>query len=180
MERNGKSLECVVVETEFDPEEEEKKPFTLLISQDTEIKIKALDGEAIITYAKKTFKSYIDEDFDTTLHNYARSTQETSVDVSELNSDATFLEIFLSISNNLDQLILTQSQIIFFCEERYAWLRSKGGATFFLLKDGGKYFVVVVHSYSDGLSVILDTIKNKRYWSAEKKHRIVYPKLKLK
>jgi len=80
-----------------------------------------------------------------------------------------------SITPNLDKLVLTQAQIIRFCEKHPTWLRQEGHATFFLTKVGGEYFVVSVRVFSGGLNVSVDRFEDGDVWDAGCRHRLVSP-----
>jgi hypothetical protein len=149
-----------------------------LISGGEKIMIEALDGKAYISNAKKTFKSFIDGDFKNFgLNQYGPATAETLLDVREMTSDGTFIQIFTGISSNLEKLVMTQNQIIRFCEKHPTWLRQEGRATFFLTEAGGKYFVVLVYVGSNGLFASVYHFENDDVWYAESRHRVVSPQL---
>ena len=156
-----------------------KNPSILqLISGGEKLMIEALDGKAYISDAKKTFKSFIDPNFKNWgLNQFGSATTETLLDVSEMTSDGTFVQVFTSITSDLDKIVMTQAQIIRFCEKYPTWLRQKGYATFFLTKVGGEYFVVGVDVCSDGLDVLVYRLEGGRVWSGEYRHRVVSPQL---
>jgi hypothetical protein len=74
--------------------------------------------------------------------------------------DGTFVQIFTGISSDLEKLVMTQAQIIRFCEKHPTWLRQEGYATFFLTKVNGEYFVVYVSVNLDGLDVRVHRLEN--------------------
>lgn len=159
-----------------------KKPvlnsYLRLISGDEHLTISARDGNRTITKAKKTFKSYIDSDFSNwDLDKKGTSTGETRVQVHELIKDANFTQMFTCLSSDLDKLVLTQDQIIEFCEKNKNWLRAGGYATFFLFKGNGKCFVAVVPVHSDGLYVRVLRLENGLVWVAGLRLRLVSPQL---
>ncbi len=157
----------------------EVKPSILrLISGGEKIMIEALDGKAYISDAKKTFKSYIDGDFKNWgLNQSGPATAETLLDVSEMTSDGTFVQIFTGITPDLEKLVMTQAQIIRFCEKHPTWLRQEGYATFFLTKVNGEYFVVHVRVYSDGLDVYVRRLGHDYVWYGGYRRRVVSPQL---
>jgi len=137
-----------------------------------------LDGKATIAEAKGTFKSYIDSDFNNWgLNKPGQATAEMALAVYEMTANATFSQMFSSLADNLDKLIMSQAQIIWFCEKHPSWLRQDGYGTFFLIKEYGKYFVVLVDVDGDGLRVGVFHLENDGVWSAEDRHRIVAPQL---
>lgn len=138
--------------------------------------IEALNGKAIIAEAKRTFKGHIDPDFrNWKLDNPGKATAATTVAVYEMTANATFVQMFGSLADNLDKLVMTQAQIIAFCTKHVFWLRQGGYATFFLIKEGGKYFVVHVYVRDDGLRVWVDRLGHDGVWRAEDQHRLVAP-----
>jgi len=157
----------------------EAKPLILrLISGGEKIMIEALDGKAYISDAKKTFKSFIDGNFKNWgLNQFGSATAETLLDVSEMVGDGTFVQIFTGISSNLEKLVMTQAQIIRFCEKHPTWLRQEGYATFFLTKVNGEYFVVRVYVASDGLNVRVYRLGHGNVWNGVYRHRVVSPQL---
>ena len=156
-----------------------KNPSILqLISGNEKLMIEALDGKAYISDAKKTFKSYIDGDFKNWgLNQSGPATAETLLDVSEMTSDGTFVQIFTGITPDLEKLVMTQAQIIRFCEKHPTWLRQEGYATFFLTKVNGEYFVVHVGVFSGGLDVGVDRLESDGVWRGGDRHRVVSPQL---
>lgn len=149
-----------------------------VISGAEKLMIEALDGKAYISDAKKVFKSYIDGDFKNWgLNQPGPATAETLVDVSEMVKDATFAQIFTGITPDLDKIVMTQAQIIRFCEKHPTWLRQEGYATFFLTKVNGEYFVVYVIVNSVGLKVYVRRLENVFVWRGESGHRVVAPQL---
>ena len=138
--------------------------------------IEPLDGKATIAEAKKTFKGYIDPDFrNWKLDNPGKATAETGVAVYEMTANATFAQMFGSLADNLDRLVMTQSQIIRFCEKHAAWLRQDGFGTFFLIKEDNRYFVVDVYVDVDGLYVLVGHLEFGSVWHAGRQHRLVAP-----
>jgi hypothetical protein len=155
---------------------EEKPAMLKLISYGERIMIEELDGKASISDAKKTFKSVIDRRFKDWGLN--QPTPETLLDICEMNSDGTFIQIFTGISNDLDKIVMSQSQIIRFCEKYFNLLRKLGLNTFFLTKTREEYFVVVVSWNIDGLSVYLRCFGQVRDWHCEDcRNHVVYPQL---
>ncbi|MFA5248076.1 MAG: hypothetical protein WC415_02400 [Patescibacteria group bacterium] len=147
-----------------------------LLSASENMTIESLDGKEFIHGDRKVFKSYIDDDFKNwKLNQASEATKETAVQVHELVEDATFAKMFTSLSGDLDKLCLTQHQIKRFCE--YPGQLSQSGATFFLFKLNGEYFVADVDVYDDGLSVFVRRFEIDPLWCAEYGHRLVVPQL---
>jgi len=156
-----------------------KNPSILqLISGGEKLMIEALDGKAYISDAKRTFKSFIDGCFKSWgLNQTGPATAETLVDVHEIIEDGNFVKIFTSLNSDLDKLVMTQAQIIRFCEKHPTWLRQEGYATFFLTKVNDEYFVVRVYVDGGGLSVRVYRLENDSVWHGEDLHRVVSPQL---
>ena len=137
--------------------------------------VEKLDGKEFIHGDRKVFKSYIDDDFKNwKLNQASEATKETAVQVHELVEDATFAKMFTSLSGDLDKLCLTQHQIKRFCV-KYPGQLSQSGATFFLFKLNGEYFVANVFVFGDGLCVCVRRFESVNLWGADDGHRLVVP-----
>lgn len=155
-----------------------------LLSGSEKLYLPESDGLAIIAKANDVFKLYISHDFKKFgLNRKSRATLETEVEVYEMVKNANFKDIFISLSDNLDSLCLTQNQIIDFCKKYRGHLRQGGYGIFFLTKkDFGKpatednLFVVDLFVYSFGLYVSVSRFDNAGVWDAGC-HRVVVPKL---
>jgi len=140
--------------------------------------IEALGGKAYISNAKEIFKSYIDEDFKNWgLDQPEPATPETLLNISEMISDGTFVQIFTGITNNLDKIIMTQAQIIRFYEKYLSWFSQEDNAAFCLTKVGREYFVVGALYYSDGLGVDVYRLDYDHVFYSKYRHRVVSPQL---
>ena len=154
-----------------------------LLSGSEKILLSKLDGWAIIAKAENVFKAYISSDFENWgLNRKSKATLETEVGVYEMAKDATFKKMFTSLSDDLDSLCLTQSQIIDFCEKHRSHLRQDGYATFFLTKKDfekpateDNLFVARVRVRSDGLRVDVSRFGDASVWDAGYRHRLVVP-----
>lgn len=145
------------------------------------LELKPTDGKRTIVKAEEVFIRGIDRDF----KNWgcdvkADPTKAVNVHVYEMIKDGTFTQIFGGLSDNLDELCLTQDQIIQFCEMYKKWLRTDGCATFFLFKVNGEFFVARVDVNSDGtLDASVYRFSYGNVWSADYRHRVVVPQLAL-
>jgi len=140
-----------------------------------EVKLGATSGTKTIYKAKKTFKSYIDNDFKNWgLDKRTKATPKTDLFIYEITEDAIFKEMF---TGDLDKLVMTQSQIIDFCDKYLSKLIKDSYRTFFLIKENNEYFVVSVSVNSFDLYVYVVRFENDFVWSAECQHRIVVPQL---
>jgi len=181
-----KSLQQVV-EGKFNNSEQtvENGPILRLISAGEKIMLEANNGKSKIYGNDKTFNSYISNNFEKLkLNKNSCATPETLLDVYELIKDAKFAEIFNSLNCDLDKLVMTQSQIVSFCEKHPTWLRQNGVATFFLIKKNedllatnDNLFVVDVGVYSDGLDVSVGRFEYDSVWHARYLPRVVAPQL---
>lgn len=161
----------------------------LLISGGKSLKLKALDGSRRICKSKKTFKSFIDGDFENWgINKKGVATPETPVQVHEMVGDGTFVDIFRSLPGTWNQKWVSQDQVIEFCESLPDWLRQEGYGTFFLVrKDENKpidetkpeenLVVALVYVSSDGLLVYVGRLERGDVWSAEYRLRVVSPQL---
>lgn len=153
------------------------KPYLRLLS-DRPLLIPAVDGSAVLADATDVFTGYIDPDF---RHYKADepgpATQATPALVYELVQDATFAQMFGSLSPDVAKLCLTQAQIKAFVKKHHNWLR-KDGATFFLFQSHSQFFVARVYFYGDGsLRVYAYHFEYDYVWNAESRPRVVAPQL---
>jgi hypothetical protein len=139
--------------------------------------LSALNGQRTIANDGSNLFSYIDSDFRRWNANATGdATPETPVAVLEMTEDATFAEMFGSLSDNVESLALTQDQILSFIENHSDKLRTGGYATFFLFKSEGKLFVAYVHRRDDGsLRVYVYEFSRGFRWYGEHRHRVVVP-----
>jgi hypothetical protein len=138
--------------------------------------IPATTGEKTIAKSSDVFPGRIDSDFKNwNLDNPGEKTEELKVKVQEMDKDATFAQIF----TKPEEICLTQSQIIYFCEGFPQQLRTDGYATFFLFKEkNGEYFVADVYFGDAGrLKVLVYRLSHDSVWFAEYRSRVVLPQL---
>jgi len=96
-----------------------------------------------------------------------------------MTSGGTFVQIFTGITPDLDKIVMTQAQIIRFCEKYHTWLRQEGYGTFFLTKVGGEYFVVDVYVSDVGLDVDVHRLEDGSVWNGEYRRRVSLRNLSL-
>jgi hypothetical protein len=170
-----------IIETDNPPINESEKPQpkvedTGLSLLKENITLPELKG-ALISEANDVFKSYIDRDFKNWNLNSKTSSKETKVNVYEITKDGTFEDIFSRFNyNSLDELVMTQGQIIEFCGSHQNEL-NQDYSNFFLIKENGEYFVVFVRVYPGGLGVDVDRLGRDGVWDGEYRHRVVSPQL---
>ena len=152
--------------------------FLKLISGNESLVLDPVDGKEILADAKEIF-TYIDSDF----RNYNAdekepTTKKTPMFVYEIVKDATFSQMFGSLSSGLDKLCLTQAQIKNFVKKYRNWLRADGYATFFLFESRGLFFVARMAVDSGGrLGVSVGRFEDSRVWRAGRRRRVVVPQL---
>lgn len=142
------------------------------------LKLDACDGKTTIADSKNIFSS-IDSDFKVYGANTKGiATTETAVEVYEMVKDANFVQMFGSLSTDLDTLCVTQSQILNFIAKHRGMLRTEGYATFFLFKSGENFFVAFVGFAGGGsLEVYVRRFEYGGVWGASNRHRVVVPQL---
>ena len=155
-----------------------KDVYLKLISGDQVLVIDACDGTNVLADAKDVF-AYTDPD----LKNWkadqeGSASSETFVEVYEMEKkDGTFLQMFGSLSSDLQKLCLTQDQIIGFVKKHRQWLRTDGYGTFFLFMSNEQHFVAFVR-FSDGrLDVRVRRFGYSYVWRADSHRRVVVPQL---
>ncbi len=134
-----------------------------LISGGKNLLIESLDGQATIAEANKTFQNLIDDDFEKWgLNKSGPATDEMLVEVYEIIDWGSDEEILTSLTTDLDKIVMSQAQVIRFCEKYPTWLpnnRDDWGYTCFLIKADGECFVLLVDVNSFfGLTVYVDRV----------------------
>jgi len=148
-----------------------------LISGGENIIIRATSGTKTISSATNVFTWDIDSDFKNWgLDVPGEAKLETPVDVHEMVQDGDFKTIFGSLGREMDDLCLTQEQVIAFVEDHEDWLRKECFATFFLFKVEGKFFVARVSlDAGEGPDVSVGRFSNDSGWYGDNHHRMVVP-----
>ncbi|MFZ2154148.1 MAG: hypothetical protein WAV16_02855 [Candidatus Moraniibacteriota bacterium] len=168
------AIACIVVgkETEL------KNEFLKLISGNETLTIDACDGTKILAEANDVFK-YVDLEFKSwSADRRGQATVETSVEVYEIEKDATFVQMFSSLSSDVRRLCFTQNQIIDFVKKHRKWLQTIDHGTFFLFESTGEIFVANVSVESGGLLwVEVFRFGHLSVWHVGIPPRLVIPKL---
>jgi hypothetical protein len=150
-----------------------------LISEGKRVVIAATNGTETLASATDIF-TYISPDF----KNWGcdkdeEATPEVAVEVYEQITDATYPNIFGSIDQNLDSLILTTSQIRSFImnNAKDYYLEGEEWTCFrFLFKVGNEFFVADVRVLADGnRDVRVTRFLDGSVRHAQYRHRIVVP-----
>lgn len=150
-----------------------------IVFTDKNFMIEALDGSQYISNAKEIFKSYIDGNFKRYGFNKrGKVTRETLVDIYQMVGIKTFNQVFKDISEELDKLVMTQHQIIRFCEKYPGLILRPDGITLFLIKNKKEYFIARVGILSDGLNIIIDPFVTNNVWAWKGAFRIIVPRAK--
>ena len=140
------------------------------------ITLKKTTGKKTIAQSNNVFTGWIDSDF----KNYGtdrkdKTTEEIKAEVYEIEKDGTYKDIFGELGN-LDDLVLTQEQIINFCKEYKDLLSS--WFNFFLFKVDSEFFVAYVSVYDGRLKVYANRFSHGYVWNAKDELRVVVPQLK--
>jgi hypothetical protein len=146
---------------------------------DETIVLDPTDGTKTIAQAKEVFTGYLSLDFiNWGLDMPGQPTPAAEVFVCEMVRDGTFRQIFGSLNCPFDQLCLTQHQIRGFVVKHRDKLREDGYGTFFLFKVRDEFFVADVRMDSGGrLYADVYRFSDGIVWSAESRHRFVFPQL---
>ncbi len=148
----------------------------LRLISDGEVVIGPTDGEKTITQALKVV-SYVDPSFTNYMDVKGQSTQNTPVQVYELVREGTATQIFESLGVDLNQLCLTQSQIIQFMRDGRDWVLYYGDSVSFLFKVNDEPLVVCVGRGSDGLGGFVYHLSKGGVLLAKSWDRFVVPQL---
>lgn len=152
-----------------------------LISGDENLVLPETDGKVTIAQSKEVFTGHLDSDF----KNWGTDVSvdasgKMPVSVYEMEQDATFNQMFNSLSSDLDKLVIPQDKIVEFVKNYRNWLRTDGYATFFLFRVNGEYFVARVDfSARARLEVDVDRFEDDLVWDAASRLRVVTPQQKL-
>lgn len=160
---------------------EEAKPTTILrpIPETVEGLTIEADGKETIPNATKLFPGGMyGKTVDWDAEEVGGPTGETKAVVYEMQEDATFKQMFDSLSTDTKRLCLSKRQIKKFVWKHRKHLRTGGFATFFLFEEDGEFFVAFVHFLVDGrLLVDVDQFEHDLVWSADYRLRVVVPQL---
>jgi hypothetical protein len=149
-----------------------------LISGAVVLEIEETDGKETIAEASDTFTGGI---YGLTKHegHKAVPTKKTRVQVYEMIKNGKYAEVFGGLSNDLNSLCFSESQIIQFVKKHRKWLRDESYGTFFLYKKGGEFFVARVGLGYSAPGVGVRPLSDAYVWRAEYRHRVVVPQLAL-
>ena len=149
------------------------RPFLRLvatISLDETDGSEIINGSPVFDFISSTFK-YWGLDF------FSNPTKKMNVCVYQIIRDGTFKDFFSELSNILNDLVLTQSQIIQFVRKNKIWL-APIGYTFFTLKSREDFFLADVKLYhANELRVLANQFSYDKALCVKDRHWIVVPQL---
>jgi len=178
MLQQGVGEEVAETGSAAETDESTDPPSLIRLFQDQEIVLSSADGSKTIAQAKDVFKEYLDPNFkewDTDHPEQPRD--EANVVVHELRKNATFKQVFESLSTDLDSLALSQHQIIEFCTKHQDKLHQDGYATFFLFKVRDEYLVAHVYVRADRLYAHVYEFGHGSVWHGSNRFRFVSSQL---
>lgn len=154
------------------------KPLLRLLCGAEALSLSACDGTRNLAHAKDVFPVYIDRDLTTwRLDVLGVATPAMSLQVYEQVRNGDFRQMFGSISVDFNSLVMSQHQIVVFCQEHPEWLRDVSFSTFFVFKENGEFFVADVGVRSSGLGVRVYRLGHNIIWSTGFRCRLVCPEL---
>ncbi|MFZ2523564.1 MAG: hypothetical protein WAW92_04235 [Minisyncoccia bacterium] len=148
------------------------------------ISIRRLAGAGTIAHADRVFSGHIDSDFVAwgTDELDETTTPKQIVEIHEMVQNGNFQTIFESVGRPIAELVLTQKQVIAFCEDHRDKLRTEGFGTFFIFKVGpnvlpdlSNLFVARVIVVVRDLYVYVDRFSRSFVWLGRYRHRFVVP-----
>jgi len=146
--------------------------------------VEAVDGKVVISNSQEIFRLFIDENFKKLdLNEIQVRTPKTFFDAAEIVSDTKLQQIFFAVNPDLDKIVMTQHQIVEFCQKNRAWLSQGKCVNFFLIKSKksifpkspNNYFVVIAHCLYNGLSVRVSQFDCNSAWHGNCRHRVIFP-----
>jgi len=150
----------------------QKQPLALRLVCCSDALVIESPRKKIISDARKIFEAGISPKFkDWEFNDPGPSTGKKKISIYETEGKGTFLQIFTSLSNDLESAWLTQAQISDICELHPNWLNRDGLDNLILTKIKGAYFVITVTTTPKGLAVDIDCLANSKV--VEKCQRII-------
>ena len=180
-DRLGKSLkpDVVVCKPQRVHDGEAKNEILHRLYSGKKILIGATTGDETIANAGNLFKGFLDPNFEKFGTNKPSGVakEESPAKIYEQQQNATFCQMFGSLGN-INDLCLEQGQIIAFCRKHRDKLRQKNWSTFFLFKNKGETFVVLVCLGDGNLEARIRRFFDDDYfWLAWGRRRLVVPQL---
>jgi hypothetical protein len=155
----------------------------MCVSRGTTLILRATDGKDRFNQCDKLFSAGIDADLEAFgLNHFTHPIEETEVTVHEMFRSGNFREIVGGRTECMDALCLTPSQGIQFVKMFPKWLASDKEVergTFFMMKAGGEYYMVMVTVLPDRrLKVNVGMFNHTEIWDHKRGHRFVLPAVK--
>lgn len=126
--------------------------------------------------AKDVFKFGVDDLVDWAQAEECPSTPEIEVDVYEIIKEITFEQLFRGFNYDLDKIVMTRSQIVYFCKNYRGLLKKQGHATYFLSKKRNQYTVITVYD-NDFLHFHYQPLNNLNIDNIKWNPRLVFPRI---
>ena len=158
------------------------------LSKNRDVTIRGVSGKKLIFNSDDVFASSIDPDYKKlNLTQIFKPTEKVVVDVFKVLKNMNFFDMFMPFSENgdIEKIILSQHQIIAFCQRHYKFIKNDGREVFFLFKGKDKsnedaLFVAAVFNEFMGLGTrVYDFYKEDAWRSSEHGNRIVVPRLQM-
>lgn len=126
---------------------EKENQMLRLVSKNRSLIIDACDGTKTLMKATKTFKRGIDYGSGNwNCKQISDPTKETEVEIYEQIQEATFIQMFSSLSNNWEDVCLTQHQIEVFCNKHSTWLVKDTVPNLMLFKVEENFLIALVNT----------------------------------
>ena len=150
-----------------------------LVSYGERIVIEPTDGKDIITQAVELFGMGIEMDLNNIDTEFeGEPARETVVQIFEMTKNGTLNQVLRSFEENLDNISLTQSQIISFVKNNEKWFRTGSCTMAFLFFVGESYCVVRVTWIDGEFYATIVNLANKSVWRSSNRVRFVIPERK--
>jgi hypothetical protein len=147
--------------------------FLKLISKDKQIIIDEVDGTKTFNNPGPRYNNHYDCSIYDLKDKTCEPTKETRIEVYEVTVNANPVGIFSSFEIDVEDLCLTQHQILEFCGKNLLWLDTHvTSINFFLLKDSDQYFVAMISAWT-GLNIKVCELVNSSSQGATQ--RVIVP-----
>ncbi len=156
------------------------------VKEDNILCIAGLDGKKIIATVKNIF-FYVDPNFfPWGLAKNGVATEEINVCIIEVSGEKSFIKIFEAVPGKWSQRVLSQNQIVEFCEKMSGKIKEVGNNFMFICKiDENKSInednpaenavLITVRVFSDGLRVYVHRLNDVNVWHGKVASYVVVP-----
>jgi hypothetical protein len=153
--------------------------FSKLISKERDVIIRPTKGLRTIAKADNIFHAGIDSDFVKYKTNVgSKATNKMEVQIFEQIHDGKLVQLFADFGKPMDDLCMTQDQIISFIEGHDKLLSTNGWGTLFLSKVQSWHCVAAVGRNEKGIYVYMFRLFHGGHTLlAKDEHRIVIPQM---